>query len=74
MDWRWVVLGLLVVLGAAIALEAYLKRNRHRNLSALRPEDPARPLGMEATDVKRVEAAHADNREKQRRNDRISRR
>lgn len=74
MDWRWLLLAIPVGLGAAIALEAYLKRNRHRNLSASRPEKPVRPLGMEATDVKRVEAAHADNREKQRRNDRISRR
>ncbi|MQY41579.1 hypothetical protein GG681_02920 [Epibacterium sp. SM1969] len=74
MDWRWVVLGLLVALGAAIALEVYLKRNHHRNLSASRPEKPVRPLGMEATDVKQVEEAHASNRAHQKRNDALSRR
>ena len=58
-----VLLGLVVV---AAGLEAYFKRNRHRNISENRPENPdteAKPLGMEATDLDLVRKIDRKNRQ-----------
>lgn len=64
MELGTIVLGIAALLLVAIGIEAYLKRNRHRNISANRPDLPNEddtPLGMEALDMDLVRKAEKDN-------------
>ncbi|NRB35166.1 MAG: hypothetical protein HRU31_10540 [Rhodobacteraceae bacterium] len=63
MDLGTIVIILLGLLLVAISVEAYLKRNRHRNISANRPEDPddTTPLGMEEIDMDLVRRVEKEN-------------
>lgn len=70
----WIALGLAAIVFAA-AGEAYVKRGKRRALSRSRPEAPPagsqrRDLGMEASDISKVEEAHGKNQRKERENSR----
>lgn len=71
MELRWIILGVVLLICAAIALEAWLKRGRARRLGDSRPgkDRPLKSeLGMEATDISLVAKAHAKNEDIERRN------
>ena len=72
----WFIVGFVILLAAAIGLEASLKRGRRRTLSSTQPapKTKERELGQEATDVDLVDQTHARNRKIERTNWRWSRR
>lgn len=72
----YILIGIVALVAAAIAVEAYLKRNRRRSLSSTRPvlKTDEVELGQEATDIELVNKTHAKNQKIERENRRRSRR
>jgi len=62
----WIATGIFALVVAAIAIEAYVKRNRRRALSQSQPKPTMGrrkkvELGQEATDLEMVERANREN-------------
>ncbi len=73
-----IILTIVALVVAAIAIEAYVKRNRRQPLSKSRPSPRVMTekveLGQEATDLDMVEKAHAKNQRTEKFNDATTRR
>ncbi|WP_300518339.1 hypothetical protein [Aliiroseovarius sp.] len=81
MELRWIILGVVLLVCGAIAVEAWVRRGRRRRRFAeMRPgtaqtrPDGEAELGMEATDTRLVDEAHKRNQIIEGRNDTIIRR
>lgn len=66
MSTMWIIVAIVGLLVAAIAIEAYVKRNKRRTLSQSQPKLRNRnrkkvELGQEATDLDLVEQAIKQN-------------
>jgi len=64
-DLGLIIMIILALVVVAAGVEAYLKRNRHRNISANRPDAPEPdhvPLGTEALDHALVRKVRQENR------------
>lgn len=72
----WIIVGIAALIASAIALEAYLKRNRRRTLSSIQPKrkDEKVALGQEATDAELVKRTHDQNQKTEHRNGALGRR
>lgn len=73
-----IIITIVTLVVAAIAIEAYIKRNRRQPLSKSKPSPRVLTekveLGQEETDLDIVEKAHAKNQQTEKFNDAIIRR
>lgn len=75
----WVIYVIVALVVAAIAIEAYLKRNRRRVLSRSQPDPKLKfrkngELGQEATNLEMIERANLNNQRMEKANQRQIRR
>lgn len=76
---HWVIYVIVALVVAAIAIEAYLKRNRRRVLSRSQPDPKLKfrkngELGQEATNLEMIERANLNNQRMEKANQRQIRR